>query len=80
MDSQGMTSATPKLGKGEKMTVSPVLNLSSTYIEKAKGHLPKAGDKGPWMPRSSYLTDRWVASHGNLTTGMHFEGSEKKFA
>jgi cation diffusion facilitator CzcD-associated flavoprotein CzcO len=80
IDSQGMTSATPRVGKGEKLSVNPVLNLSSTYIEKAKGLLPKAGDAGPWRPRNNYLTDHWVASHGNLTTGMHFEGIEKKFA
>jgi hypothetical protein len=75
-----MTSATPRVGKGEKLSVNPVLNLNSTYIEKAKGLLPKAGDAGPWRPRNNYLTDHWVASHGNLTTGMHFEGIEKKFA
>ena len=78
MEKKGLTSATPRVAKGEKLAASPVLNLSSTYIEKAKGQLPKAGDSGPWKPRSSYLTDRWIASHGNLTTGMHFEGSLKK--
>jgi cation diffusion facilitator CzcD-associated flavoprotein CzcO len=79
MDKNGMESATPRVGKDEKLSASPVLNLNSTYIEKAKGTLPKAGDRGPWQPRSNYLTDHWVASHGNLTTGIHFESGEKKF-
>ena len=80
IDSQGMTSATPRVAKGEKLNVAKVLNLTSTYIVKAKGTLPKAGDAGPWRPRTNYLTDHWVASHGNLTTGLQFQGLEKKFA
>ena len=74
MDKKGSESATPRVGEKEKLAVSPVLNLNSTYIEKAKGLLPKAGDKGPWQARNNYITDIWVAGHGNLTTGLQFEG------
>lgn len=78
IDSHGLTSATPRVAKGEKLGVNPVLDLSSTYVQKAKGLLPKAGDSGPWKPRSGYLTDNWVASYGNLTTGMQFRDGGKK--
>jgi cation diffusion facilitator CzcD-associated flavoprotein CzcO len=78
MDEHGMVSATPRLGKGEKLKVSPVMNLSSTYVEKAKGILPKAGDKAPWLPRTNYLMDRWAARHGNLTAGIQFTEAGKK--
>jgi cation diffusion facilitator CzcD-associated flavoprotein CzcO len=79
MESKRLTSAVPRVKNGEKLKAQPVLNLNSTYIEKAKGQLPKAGDSGPWQPRANYLTDHWVASHGNLTTGLDFTASGKKF-
>ena len=80
MDKAGLESATPRVGKDERLVESPVMNLNSTYLEKAKGTLPKAGDSGPWQPRSSYLTDIWVSSYGNLTKGIHFAGfGDKKF-
>jgi cation diffusion facilitator CzcD-associated flavoprotein CzcO len=78
MDRHSMQSATPTIGKGETMGVSPVLNLSSTYIEKAKGSLPKAGDRGPWRPRANYLIDCWVSRYGSLTQGMHYESGGNK--
>ncbi|KAG9238016.1 monooxygenase flavin-binding family protein-like protein [Amylocarpus encephaloides] len=57
-------------------TVS-LLNLSSTYLEKAKGAIPKAGDRGPWRPRSNYFVDAWGAVFGNITRGLRFEGGEE---
>lgn len=77
MDDQNKTSATPTVKKGTNMKESNFLNLNSTYIEKAKGELPKAGDKAPWQARANYFADKWVAESG-LTTDLHFEPSEKK--
>lgn len=78
MDSRGQSSATPRVAKGQTFGVNPVLNLNSTYLEKGKGQLPKAGDAGPWRPRTNYITEFWIASHGNLTTGMEFTDGGKK--
>ncbi|KAH6716395.1 monooxygenase flavin-binding family protein-like protein [Leptodontidium sp. MPI-SDFR-AT-0119] len=61
-----------------KLNPSPMVNLSSTYIEKAKGEMPKSGDVAPWKPRSNYLTDYWVAGYGNLTNGLKFSKILKK--
>lgn len=47
------------------MKERPLLNLNSTYVTKAKGDLPKAGDRGPWLPKSMYLLDLWDAKHGD---------------
>ena len=44
---------------------SPI-NLKSTYVMRALGHLPKAGDKGPWRVRSNYIQDLWEARYGKL--------------
>ena len=61
-----------------KLNPSPMLNLNSTYIEKAKGDLPKSGDVAPWTPRSNYLTDYCVAGYGNLSNGLKFSKLLKK--
>ena len=66
MDSKKIAAATPQVSEREGLKVEPVLNLNSTYIEKAKGQLPKAGDRAPWKGRNNYLMDHWVASHGVL--------------
>ena len=72
MDRKGMTSAVPRVKDPKSMKELPLLNLTSTYLQNAKGIFPKAGDVGPWTPRSNYFTDRWVASLGSLTTGVEF--------
>lgn len=75
MDKKNQSSATPRVeGKLEKRQV---LDLSSTYIEKAKGKIPMAGNMAPWLPRSSYLGDYWTAVYGNLTGGLQFSKALK---
>jgi cation diffusion facilitator CzcD-associated flavoprotein CzcO len=54
-----------------------LLDLSSTYVEKAKGVLPKAGDRGPWQPRTNYFADAWGAIFGNITKGLRYEGDRE---
>jgi hypothetical protein len=55
-----------------------LLDLNSTYVEKAKGILPKTGDRGPWQPRSSYFADAWGSVFGNITRGVRYEGAGGK--
>ena len=78
MDGRGQASATPSVAKGQRLSVGSVMNLNSTYLERAKGQLPKAGDAGPWRPRNNHLKDLWVAAYGDLTTGMRFSDGGKK--
>ena len=78
MDAHGMAYAIPRVPEGQKMESSPIINLSSTYIEKARGLLPRAGDTGPWKPRLNYLADQWQASYGSVTTDIEFIKSNKK--
>lgn len=75
MDKNNLSSVTPRVAAGSKMADSAFLDFNSTYIEKAKGTLPRAGDRGPWLARSDYFTDTWTASYGslrNLITDLHF--------
>ncbi|KAH7342201.1 monooxygenase flavin-binding family protein-like protein [Rhexocercosporidium sp. MPI-PUGE-AT-0058] len=78
MDQEKEGVATATLEPELNLTPSPMLNLNSTYIEKAKGDLPKSGDIAPWKPRSNYLTDYWVAGYGNLNAGLKFSKMLKK--
>jgi cation diffusion facilitator CzcD-associated flavoprotein CzcO len=78
MEKNDQSSAVPTVPNGQEMEATPMLNLSSTYIEKAKGSLPCAGNSAPWKPRNSYLTDIWVSKYGSVTTGMEFTKAMKK--
>jgi cation diffusion facilitator CzcD-associated flavoprotein CzcO len=72
MERNQMASAMPNLLDPDSVKGAPVLNLNSTYIEKAKGYLPRVGDVGPWKRRSHWLKDDWVAHYGSLTDDMKY--------
>ncbi|CAG8957536.1 hypothetical protein HYFRA_00010402 [Hymenoscyphus fraxineus] len=69
MKKNGFTSVVPRMEE-EGMGDLPVMNLSSTYMQKGKCHMPRCGDKAPWRPRDNYLVDVWEAQRGG------FEGLE----
>lgn len=80
MEATGFSSVVPRLspssggaGEWEGIKEMPLLNLSSTYITKAKGEFPKAGDRGPWKARGNYFRDLWEAKRGDIRTGLEFE-------
>ncbi|CAD0089848.1 unnamed protein product [Aureobasidium vineae] len=72
MDKKGLSQAVPRVDQNSDMQDQSVLNLSSTYIVKAEGNLPKAGNKAPWLPRSNYLRDLWEMKFGSITHDMQF--------
>lgn len=72
MQKEGISQATPTLDEASNMQSQSVLNLNSTYIVKAEGGLPKAGDRAPWLPRSYYLRDIWESKYGSITKDMLF--------
>jgi len=67
MKSNDYTSATPHVDQSQPLKERNLLELNSTYIVKAKGALPKGGDRWPWLPRTMYLRDLWEAKHGAYT-------------
>lgn len=72
MGRNNMSSAMPYATSPSSLGGGPILNLNSTYIEKAKGYLPQVGSYGPWKRRSHWLKDDWVAHYGSLTTEMKY--------
>lgn len=72
MEKKHLSSAMPYIEDPSSLNGAPILNLNSTYIEKAKGYLPQVGTVGPWKRRSHWLKDDWIAHYGSLTTGMKY--------
>lgn len=72
MKSKGLSAAKPHIEESSSVKPVLLLNLNSTYVEKAKGSLPKAGDVAPWRPRTNYCLDLWAAKYGNLVGGLQF--------
>ncbi|MCJ1394783.1 hypothetical protein MMC18_007663 [Xylographa bjoerkii] len=72
METKKITSAVPHMEDPSSVKTVPLLNLSSTYVERGKGAMPKAGDTAPWKPRSTYFGDMWDARFGSLSNGLQF--------
>ena len=73
MRSKGFTSAVPRLDDASNVKSVPALNLTSTYVVRGMGALPRAGDRAPWRPRDSYISDLWTAKFGDITRELQFE-------
>ena len=69
MDKKGYAIAAP-VNKDETLKEEPFLNLSSGYILRAAGRLPKQGDKAPWRNPQSYFRDIFTLRHGRLDDGV----------
>ncbi|KPI44152.1 Baeyer-Villiger monooxygenase [Cyphellophora attinorum] len=71
----------PKLTEKEEREVKvvPYIGLNSTYLKRGKelGCFPKGGDRGPWVPRHSYMKDNWAANYGSMN-GLVFRGRTTK--
>lgn len=72
MKKEDITQAVAVVNKNAGLKDESLFNLNSTYVVKAKGELPKAGNRAPWLPRSHYLKDLWDAKHGDMSTEMHY--------
>ena len=68
MDARGWRIAVPRLPGG--MAASPLLPLSSGYVARAAGLLPRQGDRAPWLMRQNYLLDRRDLLRGDVTEAM----------
>jgi monooxygenase len=56
MQSQGYDRATPKPPTSEPAD-RPFLDLSSGYVQRSLGELPRQGRRAPWRMHHNYLTD-----------------------
>jgi monooxygenase len=56
MDRRGYAICTPRLGD-VPIAEDPTLPLTSGYIQRAKGLLPKQGKRKPWRMNQNYALD-----------------------
>ncbi|MCJ1325034.1 hypothetical protein MMC10_001696 [Thelotrema lepadinum] len=72
MRKKGIGAVIPRISEEEKrsMAVKEVVNLNSTYVERARGDMPRGGDKGVWRPRRNYWADLWEEWFGNVVEGL----------
>jgi len=49
---------------------APVLNLTSGYVQRAAGLLPRQGARAPWKTRQNYLSDIMAFHMGRLNDGV----------
>ncbi|SJX64351.1 related to monooxygenase [Sporisorium reilianum f. sp. reilianum] len=56
----------PEVKQREQLVEASLLDMSSTYVEKAKAYLPKTATTGPWKRRTNYWRDMWAAKHGSF--------------
>ena len=70
MRQRGWRSATPQTPDG--LSAAPLLPLTSGYVRRSEGVLPRQGDAAPWMMRQSYLLDQRDLRRADLTEAMVF--------
>ena len=72
MQKKGIGAVVPSISEEEKrsMELKTVFNLNSTYVERARGDMPRGGDRGPWRPRKHYWADLWEEWFGNVVEGL----------
>ncbi|KAF2209947.1 hypothetical protein CERZMDRAFT_46334 [Cercospora zeae-maydis SCOH1-5] len=74
MRKEGVVEVRPRLSEWDRENVKPanLLRLNSTYVQKGKDAVPKAGDRGQWLPRSNYFRDIMMAWFGDIKSGAEW--------
>ena len=70
MQQRGWRSATPQAPAG--LSGRPLLPLTSGYVQRSQGVLPRQGDAAPWLMRQNYLLDQRELRRADLTEAMAF--------
>lgn len=68
MEKTGTQQCTPRLTDPD-MQETAWFNLSSGYVQRAAGKLPKQGDKNPWRAPQNYLLDIKYLKFGKVADG-----------
>ena len=58
--------ATPSPHKRDTLQEASLMDLSSTYIKRARTEMPKVATSGPWQRRTNYWVDMWNAKYAAL--------------
>ncbi|MEU4395496.1 NAD(P)/FAD-dependent oxidoreductase [Kribbella sp. NPDC023855] len=82
LDATGTTICVPEIDPAEyDAPPRPVVDLSSGYIRRAAGRLPRQGSNGPWRLRQNYPRDIVALRYGRVADGtMQFRSAEARLA
>jgi cation diffusion facilitator CzcD-associated flavoprotein CzcO len=69
MDTQGVTSATPR-NTDPDVTTEPWLDFSSGYVQRSISKFPKQGSKTPWKLNQNYFRDITLLRRCKLDDGV----------
>lgn len=72
MQCNGYESAVPILEDRSNLDDRAVMDLTSTYIKRAAGELPRASTQRPWVSRTGYFSDLYFSRFGNIKKGLVF--------
>lgn len=74
MKKEGVVEVTPHQSEDDlkNLKETNILKLNSTYVTRGKHMLPKAGDRGQWVPRSNYIKDIMYAWYGDIKTNTEW--------
>jgi cation diffusion facilitator CzcD-associated flavoprotein CzcO len=77
MDANGYAYCTPR--RDPSLKEEPALELTSGYVQRAEGILPKQGSRAPWKLYQNYFLDMALLRYGKLIDGaMEFTKLKKK--
>ena len=77
MDRRGYQQSTPRLAHDSAVT-EPMINFTSSYVQRAMDTLPRQGSKRPWKVYQNYLKDLLIMRFGALDDGvMEFRRVER---
>ena len=77
MDKRGYTSATPRR-RGAAQTDLPLLDFTSSYVQRSIDQFPRQGSKKPWRLHQNYILDLINLRYGAIDDGsMEFTRAAK---
>jgi cation diffusion facilitator CzcD-associated flavoprotein CzcO len=69
MDRHGYTSCRPRANRAA-IAEEPLMDLSSGYVRRAAGQLPRQGAVSPWRTHQNYLLDTFLLKYGRLADSV----------
>lgn len=72
MRRRNAVAAVPRVEDPSALTPKTLMDLNSTYLEKARSLMPKTAAQYPWRPRGSYYVDIWQAMFGRIDKGIEY--------
>jgi hypothetical protein len=79
MQAHGYHVATPRAPAPEEPT-QPAIALTSGYVQRALGLMPRQGSRPPWRLHQNYPLDIVMLRHGRLDDAIDFERAPRTAA